>query len=111
MDEESNVTAWRVGPCCSRIEVRTAAHAKRLRERGDTRLVAVGVAGGYLRVFEIRRPPWFVRKLVARYRVKEETRNEAAANARFCEPPSSPRCAEGADRCRTAERGRKGQES
>jgi hypothetical protein len=56
------------------IQTREPRLARKLSRRSDTRLVAAGVSGGFLRVFEIRRPPSFVRRLIARYK---------AANARF----------------------------
>jgi len=51
------------------IQTREPRLARKLSRRSDTRLVGIGVAGGFLRIFEIRRPPSFVRRLTARYMV------------------------------------------
>ena len=65
---------WPVRTGVSWIQTREPQLARKLSRRSDTRLVGIGVAGGFLRIFEIRRPPSFVRRLTARY---------MAANARF----------------------------
>jgi hypothetical protein len=70
------LSAWSVGDGVWWIQTREPRLARKLAKRSDTRLVAVGVAGGFLRIFEMRRSPAFVRNLVARY---------VAANERFGE--------------------------
>jgi len=69
-----SLSEWPVAPGVSWIQIREPRLARKLNRRTDTRLVAAGVSGGFLRVFEIRRPPSFVQRLIARY---------AAANERF----------------------------
>jgi hypothetical protein len=69
-----SLSAWPVAPGVSWIQTNNPGIARKLVKRSDTRLVGVGVAGGYLRIFEMRRSPAFIRRLVIRY---------MAANARF----------------------------
>lgn len=73
----SSLSSWVIGSGISWIQTTEAQFARKLAKRSDTRLVAVGVAGGFLRIFAMRRSPAFMRRLIARYE---------AANARFCEP-------------------------
>ena len=68
------ISAWSVATGTSWLQTCEPRLARKLSRRSDTRLVAIGVAGGFLRIFEIRRPPSFVRHLTARY---------MAANERF----------------------------
>jgi len=70
------LSTWSVASGVSWIQTNNPQYAKKLAKRSDTRLVAVGVAGGFLRIYEMKRPPAFMRRLVHRY----ET-----ANARFLE--------------------------
>ena len=63
------ISAWPVAPGVWWIQTREPQLARKLGRRSDTRLVAVGVAGGFLRIFELRRPASFVRRLIARYMV------------------------------------------
>ena len=70
------LSAWSVGGGFYWIQTRNAGFARKLQKRSDTKLVAVGVSGGYLRTFKMRRSPAFMHRLVARY---------LAANARFQE--------------------------
>jgi hypothetical protein len=68
------ISQWPVKSGVGWIQTREPRLARKLSRRSDTRLVGIGVVGGFLRIFEIRRPPSFVRRLIARY---------AAANERF----------------------------
>jgi hypothetical protein len=70
----NSLCAWRVEDGMCWIQTREAHFARKLTKRRDTRLVGVGVRGGFLRIFEIKRPPAFVRLLIDRY---------VAANALF----------------------------
>jgi len=69
-----SISEWPVESGVWWIQTREPRLARKLSRRSDTRLVAASASGGFLRVFEIRRPPSFVRRLIARYK---------AANARF----------------------------
>ena len=70
----ASISGWSVANGTSWLQTRDARLAGKLSRRSDTRLVAIGVAGGYVRIFEIRRPPSFVKRLISRY---------AATNDRF----------------------------
>jgi hypothetical protein len=70
----NSLCAWRVEDGMCWIQTREAHFARKLTKRRDTRLVGAAVAGGFLRIFEIKRPPAFVRLLIGRY---------VTANARF----------------------------
>jgi len=72
-----SISEWPVESGGWWIQTREPRLARKLSRRSDTRLVAVGVDRGYFRIFEIRRPPSFVRRLIARY---------VAANERFRDP-------------------------
>ena len=78
------ISGWPVESGVWWIQTREPRLARKLSRRSDTRLIAVGVAGGYIRIFELRRAPRFVRRLIIRYEV---------ANARFFnleEPDNAP---------------------
>jgi len=62
-----SISEWPVKSGVCWIQTREPRLARKLSRRSDTRLVGIGVAGGFLRIFEIRRPPSFVRRLTARY--------------------------------------------
>ena len=68
------ISAWPVESGVWWIQTNDPAFARKLAKRSDTRLIAFGVAGGFLRIFEMPRSPAFIRRLIARY---------MAANARF----------------------------
>lgn len=68
------LSGWPIDKGVSWLQTREPRLARKLERRSDTRLVAFGVADGYVRIFQLRRPPAFVKRLIARY---------AAANARF----------------------------
>ena len=79
------LSAWQVAPGMTWIQTRSPQFARKLSQRGDSRLVARGVAGGYLRTFEFQHGLAWARRLIARYQIK----NETATNARKT-PPISP---------------------
>ena len=63
------------------VQTRNPNHARRIAKRSDGRLVAYGVAGGYLKTFELLRSlPWAVR-LMNRYTAAEMTANAALGRA------------------------------
>ncbi len=67
-----DLCAWCVAPGVYWIQARTPELARKLQRRGDTRLVAWSVAGGYLRTFAIstdRRK--MVRDLLRRFLASE----------------------------------------
>jgi hypothetical protein len=77
------ISAWSVATGVWWIQTREPRLARKLGRRSDTRLVAFGVVGGFLRIFEVRRSPSFVRRLTARY---------TASNERFREPEGTDQC-------------------
>ena len=74
----SEISAWQTAPGICWIQTRSPEYAAKLRRRSDARLVAVGVAGGYLRtvVFERHSLTW-ARKLIARYTASDTVTSEA----------------------------------
>jgi len=87
--EESakSICGWPVESGVWWIQTNDPVFARKLAKRSDTRLVAVGVAGGFLRIFEMPRSPAFIRRLIARY---------MAANARFRDPGARDKAPNGA---------------
>ena len=63
------------------VQTREPRHARRLGQRSDGRLVARGVAGGYLRTFEFRRSLTWAARLVKRYMVGGMATNAASGVA------------------------------
>jgi hypothetical protein len=80
------LSAWLVAPGVTWIQTRSPQFARKLSQRSDFRLVAHGVAGGYLRTFEFQRGLAWARRLIARY-----TKNETATNVRIIAPARPPR--------------------
>jgi hypothetical protein len=78
----NELCAWQPVSGVTWVQTRSPQFTRKLSQRRDSRLVARGVAGGYLRTFEFQhRLAWAVR-LVARYL----TKNETATNARIIAP-------------------------
>ena len=75
--------AWQTAPGVVWVQTRDPKHARRLSQRKDSRLVASGVAGGYLRTFEFPHGLAWAARLIGRY-----TQNETPTNARI----NSPAC-------------------
>lgn len=71
------LSAWQVAPGVTWVQTRSPLFARKLSQRGDSRLVARGVAGGYLRTFEFTHGLAWAGRLIARY-----TPNETPTNAR-----------------------------
>jgi hypothetical protein len=80
------LSAWLVAPGVVWVQTRSPQFARKLSQRSDSRLVAQGVAGGYLRIFEFRHGQAWAGRLIARY-----IKNGKATNARKTAPVSSPR--------------------
>lgn len=59
--------AWRVTQGRVWMQTREPDHAHELARRADSRLVARGVAGGYLRIYEFQHSISWARTLVQRY--------------------------------------------
>ncbi len=78
--------AWQTAPGVCWVQTRSPQFARKLSQRSDSRLVARGVAGGYLRTFEFPHGLAWARRLVARY-----TKNGTATNARKSAPVCPPR--------------------
>src|SRR5262245_44693488 len=65
------------------VQTRDWRHARRLGQRRDGRLVARGVAGGYLRTFEFRRSLAWAERLMKRY-TTERTATNARSGRAIC---------------------------
>jgi hypothetical protein len=78
-----DLAAWQTAPGFTWIQTRSPDFARKLSRRADAQLVAVGVAGGFLRTFCFRHSLRFARGLIARY-----TASEARTNARKIAPES-----------------------
>jgi hypothetical protein len=67
------LSAWSVAPGVVWVQTRSPAFARKLQQRGDSRLVTVGVAGGYLRGFEFLHGMAWARRLIGRYNASNDT--------------------------------------
>lgn len=79
------ICAWLVAPQVCWIQTRSVEYARKLSQRRDSRLVARGVAGGYLRTYEVKRGLAWAQRLITRY-----TQNETPTNARKTAPACPP---------------------
>lgn len=79
-----DLCAWQPVPGIVWVQTRQSKHARRLGQRRDGRLVAVSVAGGYLKTFEFRHSVAWARRLIARY-----TASLKATNARSIRPAAT----------------------
>jgi hypothetical protein len=88
---DRDLCAWQPVPGITWMQTRNPKHAERLARRQDGRLVARGVAGGYLRTFEFEKSLKWAMRLMARY-----TANETGTNAGFkrATAPGTNRAAE-----------------
>lgn len=79
------LSAWQVDFGVTWIQTRSPKFARKLSQRMDSRLVASGVSGGYLRTYEFHHGMAWAARLFGRY-----TQNQTATNARkvrqFCPP-------------------------
>jgi len=80
------LSAWQVASGVVWIQTRSPQFARKLSQRSDSRLVARGVAGGYLRTFEFPHRLAWAGRLIARY-----GKNGTATNARKSAPICPPR--------------------
>ncbi|MBI2928380.1 MAG: hypothetical protein HYY24_22150 [Verrucomicrobia bacterium] len=71
-----DASAWQPVRGITWIQTRCPLFARKLTQRHDSRLVARGVEGGYLRTFEFRHSLTWARRLILRY-----TGNGTATNA------------------------------
>jgi hypothetical protein len=67
------------------VQTRSPQFARKLSQRSDSRLVARGVAGGYLRTFEFPHGLAWAGRLIARY-VKNGKATNARKSASLCPP-------------------------
>ncbi len=102
------LSAWSVGDGVWWIQTREPRLARKLAKRSDTRLVAVGVAGGFLRIFEMRRSPAFVRNLVARYVAANERFGEAEGTQDSAKRPGRVTARVPTNKCHSSRRLRSG---
>jgi len=79
------LSAWLVAPGVCWIQTRSPFYARKLEQRADSRLVARGVAGGFLRTFEFHHGLAWAGRLIARY-----TKNGTPPNAAFSAPAAPP---------------------
>jgi hypothetical protein len=77
--------AWQPVPGVTWIQTNSPTFARKLSQRQDSRLIARGVAGGYLRTFEVLNGLAWARRLIARYTRGRTATNEAITGA--IQPP------------------------
>jgi hypothetical protein len=80
------LSAWLVAPGVCWIQTRSPFYARKLEQRADSRLVARGVAGGFLRTFEFNHGLAWAERLLARY-----AKNGVPTKAAALSPASPPR--------------------
>jgi hypothetical protein len=78
---DHDLCAWQPVRGIVWMQTRNPKHARCLAKRGDGRLVAYGVAGGYLKIFEFRQSLAWAVNLMNRYTAVEVTANEALGRA------------------------------
>ena len=78
---DRDLCAWQPVRGVVWVQTREPKHARRLAKRKDGRLVAAGVAGGFLRTYEFARPLGWAVRLIARYKANKTTANEALSRA------------------------------
>jgi len=74
----SELSAWLVAPAVTWVQTRSPQFARKLSQRSDSRPVALGVGGGYLRTFEFPHRLSWAKRLIARY-----TATATPTNSRF----------------------------
>jgi hypothetical protein len=79
------LSAWWVASGVVWVQARSPQFASKLSRRSDGKLVAWGVAGGFLRTFEFRHGLAWAQRLIERYQSAE-----VVTNARKNPPASSP---------------------
>jgi hypothetical protein len=83
---DRDLSAWLVCPGICWVQSRSSLYARKLAQRSDSRLVARGVAGGFLRTFEFHHGLAWAELLLARYIPVGEATKEA-----FLRPAATPR--------------------
>lgn len=78
---DRELCAWQPVPGITWVQTRNPKHSSPLARRQDGRLVARGIAGGYLRIFEFKRSLTWAARLMARYTVGETGTNEPLTGA------------------------------
>ncbi len=78
---DRELCAWQPERGVVWVQTREPRHARRLGQRRDGRLVARGVAGGYLRTFEFRRSLGWAERLMKRYMAGEAATNAVSGRA------------------------------
>lgn len=79
------LSAWLVAPGVVWVQTRLPQFARKLSQRSDSRLVARGVAGGYLRTYEIPHGLTWAGRLIGRY-AKNGMPTNAGKTAPVCPP-------------------------
>ena len=78
---DRDLCAWQPVRGIVWVQTRNPNHARRLSQREDGKLVAWGVAGGYLKTYEFARSITWAIDLMARYTAAEKATNEALGHA------------------------------
>jgi len=73
--------AWQPARGVVWVQTRNPKHARRMAQRGDSRLVVRGVAGGYLKTFEFRGSLAWAARLMKRYLTAETATNDGLGRA------------------------------
>lgn len=84
-----DLCAWQPRPGVCWVQARSAQHVRRLAKRRDGRLVATGVSGGYLRIYEFRHSPGWAARLIGRYTRSQPSAGGAEIHPRASRRPSS----------------------
>ena len=79
------LSAWMVATGVTWVQSRSPKFANKLSQRSDSKLVARGVSGGYLRTFEFQHGLKWARSLIDRYQFAETATNERKTVA-VCPP-------------------------
>lgn len=77
--------SWQVAPGVVWVQTRSPKFANKLSQRSDSKRVARGVAGGYLRIYEFKHGLTWASSLIARYQEAETAANERKT-ASVCPP-------------------------
>ena len=78
---DRDLCAWQPVKGVVWVQTRHPEHARQLARRRDGRLVAYGVAGGFLKTFEFARPLSWAVGLMSRYMANEKVTNAALGGA------------------------------
>ena len=78
---DQDLCAWQLLRGIVWFQSRNPNHARRMAKRSDGRLVAYGVASGYMKTFEFRRSLAWAVRLMNRYTAAKVTANAALKRA------------------------------